>query len=172
MLDMATTVAAYGKVKAKAKRGETMPEGWMIDREGKPLLDPKRADEGFSAADRRPQGLRPCADGRPARRHARGAAMGRDVIDFNHDDALTNTGQAILVIDLPPSATPPPSRHRRHPGARHPQERTAAWVDRIWLPGEQSHATRRPERAMASRRAGVDARLDQLADELGIARLG
>ena len=24
-----------------------MPEGWMIDREGKPLTDPKRANEGF-----------------------------------------------------------------------------------------------------------------------------
>ena len=36
VLDMATTVAAYGKVKTKALRGETMPEGWMIDREGKP----------------------------------------------------------------------------------------------------------------------------------------
>ena len=47
VLDMATTVAAYGKVKTKAQRGETMPEGWMIDREGKPLTDPKRADEGF-----------------------------------------------------------------------------------------------------------------------------
>src|SRR6266403_1102826 len=37
VLDMATTVAAYGKVKAKAQRGETMPAGWMIDREGRPL---------------------------------------------------------------------------------------------------------------------------------------
>src|SRR3546814_19254907 len=47
VLDMATTVTAYGKVKAKAKRGEAMPEGWLIDRQGKPLLDPKRDDEGF-----------------------------------------------------------------------------------------------------------------------------
>jgi len=47
VLDMATTVAAYGKVKAKALRGEPMPEGWMIDREGKPLTDPNRADEGM-----------------------------------------------------------------------------------------------------------------------------
>src|SRR5436853_323341 len=31
VLDMATTVTAYGKVKAKAARGEMMPEGWMID---------------------------------------------------------------------------------------------------------------------------------------------
>src|SRR3954465_4520205 len=46
VLDMATTVAAYGKVKTKAQRGETMPEGWMVDREGKPLTDPKRMNEG------------------------------------------------------------------------------------------------------------------------------
>jgi LDH2 family malate/lactate/ureidoglycolate dehydrogenase len=47
VLDMATTVAAYGKVKTKALRGETMPEGWMIDRAGKPLTDPKRAEKGM-----------------------------------------------------------------------------------------------------------------------------
>ena len=39
ILDMATTVAAYGKVKTKAQRGEMMPEGWMMDRQGKPLTD-------------------------------------------------------------------------------------------------------------------------------------
>ncbi len=44
---MATTVAAYGKVKAMARKGETMPEGWMVDRQGRPLLDPTRAGEGF-----------------------------------------------------------------------------------------------------------------------------
>ena len=43
VLDMATTVAAYGKVKAKAQRGEQMPVGWMIDRQGQPLTDPMRA---------------------------------------------------------------------------------------------------------------------------------
>src|SRR5207237_3594495 len=47
VLDMATTVAAYGKVKVKAQRGERMPEGWMIDRLGRPLTDPARADDGF-----------------------------------------------------------------------------------------------------------------------------
>src|SRR6201996_1412414 len=46
VLDMAPTVAAYGKVRLKAQRGEPMPVGWMIDRDGKPLTDPKRADEG------------------------------------------------------------------------------------------------------------------------------
>ena len=47
VLDMATTVAAYGKVKVAAQQGKTMPEGWMIDRQGRPLTDPGRADDGF-----------------------------------------------------------------------------------------------------------------------------
>src|SRR5258708_36949304 len=47
ILDMATTVAAYGKVKVAAQQGKTMPEGWMIDRQGQPLTDPSRADDGF-----------------------------------------------------------------------------------------------------------------------------
>src|SRR6267154_366942 len=47
VLDMATTVAAYGKVKVAAQQGKPMPEGWMIDREGNPLTDPNRADDAF-----------------------------------------------------------------------------------------------------------------------------
>ncbi len=31
VLDMATTVTSYGKIKVKAQKGESMPEGWMID---------------------------------------------------------------------------------------------------------------------------------------------
>src|SRR5262245_20179922 len=50
VLDMATTVAAYGKVKTKAQRGEAMPEGWMMDRQGRPLTDPKGASEGCRLA--------------------------------------------------------------------------------------------------------------------------
>ena len=47
VLDMAPTVAAFGKVRLKMQRGEEMPVGWMIDRNGKPLTDPKHADEGL-----------------------------------------------------------------------------------------------------------------------------
>jgi LDH2 family malate/lactate/ureidoglycolate dehydrogenase len=40
ILDMTTTVVAGGKILLKAARNEKMPEGWMIDREGKPVTDP------------------------------------------------------------------------------------------------------------------------------------
>jgi hypothetical protein len=105
VLDMATTVAAYGKVKTKALHGETMPEGWMIDREGKPLTDPKRAEQGMllplggMEAGYKGYGLAMII-GLLAGTLG-GAAMGRDVIDFNHDDdSVTNSGQAIAAINI------------------------------------------------------------------------
>jgi L-2-hydroxycarboxylate dehydrogenase (NAD+) len=105
VLDMATTVAAYGKVKTKALRGESMPVGWMIDRQGNPLTDPKRAEEGMllplggMEAGYKGYGLAMII-GLLAGTLG-GAAMGKDVIDFNHDDdSVTNTGQAICAIDV------------------------------------------------------------------------
>src|SRR5450759_5694816 len=96
VLDMATTVAAYGKVKAKAQRGEMMPEGWMIDREGRPLTDPRRTEEGFllplggTEAGYKGYGLTLLIGVLAGTLN--GAAMGKDVIDFNHDQSsATNT---------------------------------------------------------------------------------
>src|SRR4029077_4953359 len=105
VLDMATTGAGYGKGKKKAVRGENMPGGVVIDREGKPLTDPKRAEEGMllplggMEAGYKGYGLA-MVIGLLAGTLG-GAAMGRDVIDFNHDDdSVTNTGQAIAAINV------------------------------------------------------------------------
>ena len=40
VLDMATAAAAGGKVAAAAAAGESIPEGWLLDKEGKPTTDP------------------------------------------------------------------------------------------------------------------------------------
>src|SRR5688572_6969957 len=101
VLDMATTVAAYGKVKTKAQRGETMPVGWMMDREGRPLTDPKRANEGFllPIGDYKCYGLALVIGLLSGTLN--GAATGRDVVDFNADDTTpTNTGHAIVAISV------------------------------------------------------------------------
>ena len=41
-LDMATSAVAAGKVSLAAARNESVPAGWIIDRDGKPTTDPKR----------------------------------------------------------------------------------------------------------------------------------
>jgi len=95
VLDMATTVAAYGKVKVAAQQGKTMPEGWMIDREGQPLTDPNRADDGFLLPIGGYKGAALALMFGLLAGTLNGAANGADVVDFNKDDTTpTNTGQA------------------------------------------------------------------------------
>ena len=144
VLDMATTVAAYGKVKAKAQRGEMMPEGWMIDRSGKPLLDPKRSEEGFLMPIGGYKGYGLSLIVGLLAGTLNGAAMGRDVVDFNHDDtSKTNTGQAICMIDISAFGDVAAFKQRVDTVANdlRASERMEG-VDRIWLPGEQSEERR------------------------------
>ena len=101
ILDMATTVAAYGKVKTAAQRGETMPEGWMIDRQGNPLTDPARAAEGFLLPIGGPKGYGLSLIFGILAGTLNGASFGREVIDFNADsESVTNTGQFIIALDI------------------------------------------------------------------------
>jgi L-2-hydroxycarboxylate dehydrogenase (NAD+) len=174
VLDMATTVAAYGKVKAKAMRGESMPEGWMIDRNGRPLLDPTRAAEGFLLPIGGYKGYGLSLIVGLLAGTLNGAAMGRDVVDFNQDfQTTTNTGQAVAMIDLAAFGDVSAFKLRVDAIVRdlRASERMPN-VDRIWLPGEQSHARR-----IASERDGIpiDAALrktlDAVANDLHIAPL-
>jgi LDH2 family malate/lactate/ureidoglycolate dehydrogenase len=178
ILDMATTVAAYGKVKTKALRGETMPEGWMVDRQGKPLTDPKRAEEGMllplggMEAGYKGYGLA-LIIGLLAGTLG-GAAMGKYVIDFNHDDSsVTNTGQAIAAIN--PAAFGGVDAFKASVDGLIRDLRGSSrmpGVERILVPGERSHETRAIRTANG---IPIDPALlrglDQLAHELGIEKL-
>ncbi len=174
VLDMATTVAAYGKVKAYAARGLQMPEGWMVDREGKPLTDPRRAGEGFllPIGGYKGYGLSLVVGLLAGTLNA--AAMGKDLIDFNADTTTpTNTGQAVAAID--PAAFGDPSEFRQAVDVvirdLRASERMPG-VERIYMPGEQSH-----ERILARRLGGIPlppavvAMLDRVADELDLTPL-
>jgi L-2-hydroxycarboxylate dehydrogenase (NAD+) len=174
VLDMATTVAAYGKVKAKAQRGETMPEGWMIDREGRPLTDPRRADEGFllPIGGYKGYGLALLV-GLLAGTLNR-AAMGKDVVDFNRDHtSVTNTGQAIVAIDVAAFGDVQAFKQRVDALVRDLRDsRRLPGVERIWLPGEHSQAKRVAHaRDGIPIAAGLMRDLNQLAAELGIGQL-
>src|SRR5580693_4975169 len=48
VLDMATSIVAYGTVKKYALRGLTMPEGWFVKSDtGESITDPNRSGEGI-----------------------------------------------------------------------------------------------------------------------------
>src|SRR4051812_1843904 len=103
-----------------------------------------------------------------------GAAMGREVIDFNADDATpTNTGQAILAIDV--AAFGDAAEFKRSVDALARDIRGSKKMrgfERIWLPGEQSRL-----KFLERSRTGVPIAptlintLDELADRLKIEKL-
>ncbi len=43
LLDMATGVVAFGKIFLAIDKGVSIPEGWALDKDGKPTTDPKQA---------------------------------------------------------------------------------------------------------------------------------
>jgi len=103
LLDIATTVAAYGKVKLAAQKGESIPNDWMIDRQGQPITDPKRSAEGSLLPIGGYKGYGLAVMIGLLAGALNNAAVGKGTIDFNaHHDLITNTGQTIIAVD--PSA--------------------------------------------------------------------
>ena len=172
VMDMAPTVTAYGKVRLKASRGEEMPVGWMIDKQGKPLTDPKRADEGH---------LLPIGDYKGYALSLmiallagalNRAAIGRDIFDFNKElGRATNTGQSIVALSV--EAFAPVGEFKRGVDAMVRSLRESQrlpGVERIWLPGEQSHKKRLDrEKNGIPLSPSLKKSLDELAKDLGIA---
>lgn len=103
LLDIATTVAAYGKVKVAAQKGGSIPGDWMIDRQGKPITDPKKSADGSLLPIGGHKGYGLAVMIGLLAGALNNAAVGKGTIDFNtHHDLVTNTGQTIIAVD--PSA--------------------------------------------------------------------
>src|ERR1700676_1695063 len=174
VLDMATTNTAFGKIRLKAQRNEPMPEGWMIDRQGQPLTDPKRASEGFLVPVGGPKGYGLALMFGLLAGTLNGAAFGRDVVDYTVDSKTpSNTGQAIMAVDISAFADVQTFK----------QDVDEVWevmkssptlpgFDEVRLPGERT-AQLYQERMAQGVPLGAELRkvLDELADRLRIPRL-
>lgn len=99
LLDIATTTASHGSIKVARLAGEQLPEGWVVDADGRPITDPDRADEGFLVpiGGYKGSGLT-MAIGLLAG-VLNGAAFGRSVVDHRADAVTpTNTGQLLVAF--------------------------------------------------------------------------
>jgi len=166
VLDMATTVAAYGKVKTAAQRGEQMPEGWMMDKFGKPLTDPTRAAEGFLLPIGGAKGYGLALVFGLLAGTLNGAAFGREVVDFNADfRSSTNTGQFIVALSI--EAFMDVDQFKRNVDgvirSMHASP-TLPGVDAVRVPGERSHRIRlEREKNGIPIHPGLAQQLDELA---------
>jgi L-2-hydroxycarboxylate dehydrogenase (NAD+) len=172
VFDMATSIVAYGTVKKYGLRGLTMPEGWFVKPEtGEAITDPSKSGEGIllPMGEYKGSGLALMIGLLAGVLNS--AAFGRDVVDFNADDASeTNTGHFMIAADIArfvplQTFTAEVDRHVRDLRA----SRRLPGVDAIRLPGDR-RAECRDERL----RDGVPiaapllAQLDTLAAELKV----
>jgi LDH2 family malate/lactate/ureidoglycolate dehydrogenase len=176
VLDIATSVIAFGAVRTAQLRGELIPEGWMIDAtSGRWLTDPSQGSHGLMApiGGYKGSGLAIVIGLLAA--VLNGAAFGRDVSDFNMDKGgETNTGQFVLALDIarfmePKAFAAEVDRHLRDlkSSARLPG------FDSIRLPGTE-RLRRREERSRdgMTLAAALMKQLDELATNLKITPLG
>ena len=171
VLDMATTVAAYGKVKTAAQRGEMMPEGWMIDRKGQPLTDPQKASEGFLLPIGGPKGYGLSLIFGILAGTLNGASFGRDVVDFNADNrSITNTGHFVIALDI--AAFTDPTLFKAGIDKVWQEMKSSALlpgVESIRLPGERlARVTEERSKNGIPIAPSLQAALSRLASELNI----
>jgi L-2-hydroxycarboxylate dehydrogenase (NAD+) len=102
VLDMATSIVAYGTVKKYALRNLAMPEGWFVNpATGVPITDPSRSGDGILLPMGEYKGSGLALMLGLLGGVLNGAAFGRDVVDFNADDnSETNTGHFMVAIDI------------------------------------------------------------------------
>ena len=174
VLDIATTVVSYGTVKANKLQGRDMPVGWMIDKQGRPLTDSAKSQDGLllPIGGHKGSGLALVLGLLAGTLNS--AAFGRDVIDFNYNESdACDTGHFIVALDvgrfLPVAAFKAAvDRHLRDLKSSTP----LPGFDAIRLPGEQRQV-RRAERL----KNGVPVypevmtQLDELAAELKVTPL-
>jgi L-2-hydroxycarboxylate dehydrogenase (NAD+) len=175
VLDMATTVVSYGTVKNYGLQEKPLQPGWMVNTAtGEDITDAKRAAEGLllPIGGYKGSGLAVMLGliAGPLNR----AAFGRDVVDFNADDASeTNTGHFILALDI---ARFLPLDDYKAEVDRHlrelKQSKRLPGVDEIRMPGERRRACRedRTQNGVPLAAALV-AQLDRLVGELSIETL-
>lgn len=101
VIDLALTTVVRGKIMMAMRKGERIPEGWALDRHGKPTTDPKEAIEHGS--------LFPIGGAKGAMlalmfellcTSLTGAAIGAEADSFFAEDGnKPRIGQAFLAID-------------------------------------------------------------------------
>jgi L-2-hydroxycarboxylate dehydrogenase (NAD+) len=171
-LDMATTVSSYGKIKLAAQKGESIPAGWMVDRKGQPLTDPRRAGEGFLVPIGGYKGYGLNVIIGMLAGILNGAFFGRNIVDFTKDVSTPQNGGHMIFAMRVDNFQPVEDFTREMDRAicEIRNSKRMEGVERIWLPGEMEFRTaiERRKHGIPISRAVVEG-LHQLAKELNLA---
>jgi len=185
-LDAATSISQRGKLEVAARAGKPVPEGWVVDDQGRPLTDPAQIlqDLGRARAAFLPlggagelfagykgYGLATMVEILSASL-CEGMFM-KDLLGYDQAGARRPfmLGHFFLAIDIEHFAPLDVSKRITGQIMRGLQEaRKAQGEDRIYVAGEKEHEKRRTVREMGvPMNAGLRQELQTMRDQLGIA---
>jgi LDH2 family malate/lactate/ureidoglycolate dehydrogenase len=99
IVDLATSVVARGKIIKAAQLGESIPEGWALDKEGYPTTDAKAALEGALLPIAGPKGYALSLAVEHLAGVFTGAGYGREVAwQYGNSEEPANVGHFIVLI--------------------------------------------------------------------------
>ncbi|KAF2014987.1 putative malate dehydrogenase [Aaosphaeria arxii CBS 175.79] len=98
ILDMAPSVVAKGKIRRAARRGESIPLGWALDKDGNPTTDANVALDGSMAPIGGPKGSGIAILMDIMAGVLTGAAFGGEVGDQYKEKRPQNVGHSFIVI--------------------------------------------------------------------------
>jgi ureidoglycolate dehydrogenase (NAD+) len=168
LLDMATSTVAGGKVAAAHTLGKSIPDHWVIDRDGKPTTDPAGFLQGGALtpmAGHKGYGLALLIESLSGL--LTGASITRQILRWLVDDAALPTGHGAAFIALDVQAFMPLEKLFQRADALADEIHNAPLApgaDRIFLPGEMEWERR--DRALAE---GIRFPDDVLASLRGLA---
>ncbi|GAB3393856.1 Ldh family oxidoreductase [Humibacter soli] len=102
IVDLATSAVARGKIAARAASGESLPEGWALDADGRPTTDPQEALHGLLAPLGGPKGYALALMVEAMSGGLAGPNLAVDVPDmFDEDDDASpqRIGHTLITID-------------------------------------------------------------------------
>jgi LDH2 family malate/lactate/ureidoglycolate dehydrogenase len=173
LLDIAMSVVAGGKVFAAAAKGETIPETWMVDSQGRPTTDPTlfpHAGALQPMAGHKGYGLALMIETLSA--ILTGASIASHVLSWSFSDPSLATGHGAAFIAVDVNALTPVAEFARRMKQTIQEIRAAPTLagSQIYLPGEMEWALREtalregiemPEDVLASLRSlGTEMGLD------------
>lgn len=141
VVDLATSIVARGKIIAAARKGEAIPEGWALDKDGFPTTSAADALAGTLLPMAGPKGYGLALMVEHLAGVMTGAAFGREVAwQYSEKQEPGNVGN-ILILIRPDAFISGDDYYART--ERFCQEikacEKAAGVDEIYLPGDRRH---------------------------------
>ena len=98
--DMATSIVARGKIRQAARRGQSIPENWALDADGKTTTDPNEALKGTVLPMAGPKGSAIALAVDILSGIMAGAEHAPNLLSFHTTDGKTGVGASLVVMDI------------------------------------------------------------------------